>query len=646
MSIRKITYLLLTLLITTASTTLVSSFTPSLGEVQVVVSKPARHNRKHTVHYTRMGQTTIFTTWDELIKQYEQKFLIARLKKDGNALINLALIYSSFFGDYPKTIECYQQSLKIFREMKDRMGEGNALGNLGNTYAALEDYPKTIECYQQSLKIFREMKYRRGEGGALTMLGYTLYKQGNFKLAETTLYDAIKLLESLRGNELKDMARVRMFEPQNKTYRILEQVLIAQNKYNTALEIAERGRGRVLVELLAGKLSLKSQQLPTPPTIAEIKQIAKTQNATLVQYSIISDDFKVKGRKQFKESELYIWVIKPTGEVIFRKSDLKPFWQKENIDLASLVDNSRASIGARGRGIEATYNPNGAKISAQGTQKLKQLHELLIRPIEDLLPSNENERVVFIPQASLFLVPFPALQDSKGKYLIEKHTISTAPAIQILDLTHQQKQRVTGKGALIVGNPTIAPQISSKYGLVPLDGAEQEAIKIGKILNSKPILTNQATKPQVLQKIIGARIIHLATHGLLDDTEEEGIPGAVVLAPSAKDYGLLTSGDILDLKLDADLVVLSACDTGQGNLTEDGVIGLSSSLISAGASSVIVTLWKIPDQATSVLMTDFYQNLQHNPDKAVALRKAMLKTMKQYPNPINWGAFTLVGEAQ
>jgi CHAT domain-containing protein len=149
----------------------------------------------------------------------------------------------------------------------------------------------------------------------------------------------------------------------------------------------------------------------------------------------------------------------------------------------------------------------------------------------------------------------------------------------------------------------------------------------------------------VLEKMAGARIIHLATHGLLDDVKKLGVPGAIVLAPSGKDDGLLTASEILDLKLGADLVVLSACDTGQGNLTGDGVVGLSRSLISAGTPSVIVTLWKIPDDATSALMTDFYENLQQKDDKAVALRKAMLKVMKEYPNPVNWGAFTLVGEA-
>jgi len=124
-----------------------------------------------------------------------------------------------------------------------------------------------------------------------------------------------------------------------------------------------------------------------------------------------------------------------------------------------------------------------------------------------------------------------------------------------------------------------------------------------------------------------------------------GVPGAIALAPEGKDDGLLTSNEILDMKLKAELVVLSACDTGRGKITGDGVIGLSRSLITAGVPSVIVSLWAVPDAPTASLMTEFYQNLQNNPDKATALREAMLKTMKQHPQPSNWAAFTLIGEA-
>lgn len=143
----------------------------------------------------------------------------------------------------------------------------------------------------------------------------------------------------------------------------------------------------------------------------------------------------------------------------------------------------------------------------------------------------------------------------------------------------------------------------------------------------------------------------MATHGIFDDIE--GINSSIALAPNTSNNkqsdknndGLLTAEEILDLKLNAELVVLSACDTGRGRITGDGVIGLSRSLISAGVPSVLVSLWSVPDTPTAKLMTEFYKNLQKKPDKAQALRQAMLATMKSNPNPVDWAAFTLIGEA-
>ncbi len=150
---------------------------------------------------------------------------------------------------------------------------------------------------------------------------------------------------------------------------------------------------------------------------------------------------------------------------------------------------------------------------------------------------------------------------------------------------------------------------------------------------------------------LGLNHSHLATHGLLDygQPREFGIrdiPGAIVLASSSQDDGLLTAREILDLDLNAELVVLSACDTGGGNITGDGVVGLSRSFIAAGTPSVIVSLWQVPDDATAMLMTEFYRQLQQNPDKAQALRQAMLVTMGDHPAVRDWAAFTLIGEAE
>ncbi|PSR18700.1 hypothetical protein C8255_06145 [filamentous cyanobacterium CCP3] len=94
------------------------------------------------------------------------------------------------------------------------------------------------------------------------------------------------------------------------------------------------------------------------------------------------------------------------------------------------------------------------------------------------------------------------------------------------------------------------------------------------------------------------------------------------------------------------MVVLSACDTGLGSITGDGVIGLSRSLIAAGAPSVVVSLWAVPDAPTAELMAEFYRQMQQGQDKAQALRQAMLATMKTNPDPRDWAAFTLIGAAE
>jgi CHAT domain-containing protein len=293
-------------------------------------------------------------------------------------------------------------------------------------------------------------------------------------------------------------------------------------------------------------------------------------------------------------------------------------------------------------------------------QPLQQLHQLLIQPIADLLPADPQAHVIFIPQRSLFLVPFPALQDVAGQYLIEQHTILTAPSIQVLDLTRQQRQRVQQAGlqtkvvvgiprnAMIVGNPTM-PKFAPEPGtppqsLPPLPGAEAEAKAIAPLLKTQALIGQQATKATIVQQMPQARIIHLATHGLLDDVQ--GLGSAIALAPSGQDDGLLSAAEILDLKLNAELVVLSACNTGRGKITGDGVIGLSRSFIAAGVPSVVVSLWSVPDAPTALLMTTFYQQLQQHPDKAQALRQAMLTTLKQHPDPVDWAAFTLIGEAE
>ncbi|MEM9908508.1 MAG: CHAT domain-containing protein, partial [Cyanobacteria bacterium P01_D01_bin.44] len=282
-------------------------------------------------------------------------------------------------------------------------------------------------------------------------------------------------------------------------------------------------------------------------------------------------------------------------------------------------------------------------------------------PIADQLPTDPMAKVVFVPHRSLFLVPFAALKNTQGRYLIEDHTIAIAPSLQTLDLLQQRSPSASSdfRPAVIVGNPQM-PKLPPKLGQQPqqltaLPGAEAEAVAIAPLLNAQPLIGAAATETAVRAQLTQAKTIHLATHGFFDD--QQGLQSAIALTPatdeaitelnladSAPDDGLLTAQEVLDLTLQADLVVLSACNTGRGKITGDGVVGLSRSFLGAGANSLVASLWSVPDRSTAFLMSAFYQNLQTNPDKAQALRQAMLATQAQYPNPRDWAAFVLIGQ--
>jgi CHAT domain-containing protein/Flp pilus assembly protein TadD len=632
----------------------------------LTIAQELKDRRMEGYVLVQMGWTYGYQENNSKAIESEQKALtIAREIKDreleASALNILGQAAHFLQHDYSAAINYYQQALTLVRELKDREAEGALLSNLGISYDALGNYDKAIKSHQQGLTIAREFKDSQAQGLSLNYLGLALLHAGKLEEAQKTLLTGIEVWESIRAKlGGQDSLKISFVDRRAETYDILQRVYIAQNKPETALEISERSRARTFVDLLARRLSSNPTVLTqiTPPTIEQIKQIAKNQNATLVQYSVIYDDLRGRGKPQAQESKLYIWVIKPTGEVIFRQADLSTLLKSQNISLAELVSSSRSSIGVRGRGLGLVSRVDD---TLQKTQ-LQQLYNLLIQPIADLLPTNPESHVIFIPHQSLFLVPFAALQDQDGKYLIEKHTLLTAPSIQVLNLTHKQRQRIQqtasdnavivgiSRKAVVVGNPTM-PKVPPQIGEQPqplnsLPGAEEEAKAIAEVLKTQALTGKQATKAAVMQQMSEARIIHLATHGLLEDLGGTGVPGAIALAPSGNDNGLLTANEVLNMKLNAELVVLSACDTGGGRITGDGVIGLSRAFITAGTPSLVVSLWKVSDEATAFLMPEFYRQLSSNPDKAIALRIALLATMKKYPNPRDWAAFTLIGEAE
>jgi tetratricopeptide (TPR) repeat protein len=529
--------------------------------------------------------------------------------------------------------------------------------------------PQAATAYQQALQHAgqrRDLPVVR----LLHEYGKFAFQQGQVQTAVATLTQAINYYEALRPG-MSDEFKVTAGDSQIQPYQTLQRAQVAQGDIAGALITTERGRARAFAELLVRRSRrqvkpVTSERRVTPegevftltvevdrppvvpvPTIAEIKQVAKQQKATLVIYSILNDP------QTNRQTDLYVWVISPQGDLQFRRIDLRQLNDKLSLTQIAvksrLIDSVHPSAEVVGELLVAMRGTTTGGIRSAGgsvaapspsplpvRQTANNAYRLLIQPIANLLPQKVDERVIFIPQGALFHVPFHALQDDQGEYLLKRHTLQIAPSVQSLSLI--QPRWRTNMNPLIIGNPAPMPD-----ALTPLPGAEQEAKNIGQMLKTQPLIGQAATEATVTKRLAAASLIHLATHGLMDD--QNGMDSAVALGPGQGADGLLSAREIFDLRLNADLAVLSACHTGQGKVTGDGVIGLSRSLMSAGVPSVIVSLWAVPDEPTQVLMTEFYRQLQQHGDKSQALRQAMLHTMQQYPNPGDWAGFVLIGSA-
>lgn len=586
-------------------------------------------------------------------------------------LADLDRVYSRA-GNTQGMVESRQQRLDLARQQGDRYKEFLRSKELGHTYVCLKQFELAIPNYQRASAIMTGDE----QWETLGDLGDALFRAGKLSEAETILRSALTDSEVVTRQpypvadvfdaQIEDEQNRIKLETQHHISKSLQQVLVAQNRPYAALEIAERGRATALLRLLAAHAPTAQRSISLP-TIAQLQHIAKSQQATLVEYSIVNQPFHhecLNQQQSFRAAikrhlqsttQLLIWVIQPTGQVTFRRVDLAPILQRHNMLVDDLVADLRNNLGLDDQ------HPG-----------LKQFDQILIQPIRELLPQNPDDRVIFIADSDLAYIPFPALVDTNGAYLIEKVTPLTAPSMQILELTQQiRQQKLFGQGVLIVGNPSPMPM-----ELSDLPGTEQEAKAIAQLFNTQPLLGSQATKQTILQQMRQARIIHLATHGILNEESGEHSAIAVVAPKDAQtasfaallnktgvdirlkfssgelwlpDNGLISADEILSLSawgIPAELAVFSACDTGLGEITGDGIIGLSRSLIAAGIPSIVVSLWAVSDASTETLMTEFYRQLQQTSNKATALRQAMLATRQQYPNPRDWAAFTLIGASQ
>ncbi len=359
-------------------------------------------------------------------------------------------------------------------------------------------------------------------------------------------------------------------------------------------------------------------------------------------------------------------------------------------ELAALVDDYLRAISVdRPRGIGVAASAAGAADDTGQRALAVQLHEILIAPVSALLAGVADERLVIVPDEALWRLPFAALVDKEGGYFGDRFRLSYITSQEAWNLLDAKSRPADHEdiSAWVVGNPSMPGHILAcgDYTLDSLPGADEEAHAIEAILgngNTELFTGNAADRLRLDAWHGNYSVIHLATHGVacpddplssfvaLADLESGAIqvspdqsraalvmdprleveldltfdPRQVQQAPTPSYPGVLTARHVVEeYALNADLVTLSACQSGLGLLSGEGMIGFARAFLAAGARSLIVSLWKVDDVATKALMTRFYEEYATDGDKGRALQRAMLAVREQYPDPRYWAGFVLLG---
>jgi CHAT domain-containing protein len=269
----------------------------------------------------------------------------------------------------------------------------------------------------------------------------------------------------------------------------------------------------------------------------------------------------------------------------------------------------------------------------------------------------------------LFQLSFAALQNGAGRYLIEDYDLHYAPAVSLLEFTGRRQQEVRagsiGPWAL-VGNPASLPVVGDRP-LAPLPGAAREIAAIAAIAPAGRLVRldrSRAGETDLARMLQADRpsVLHFATHGFVFDDPKT--PPFLALNRSGADGatdGRLTMDEVYGLRLGSDLVVLSACRTGTGRVSSDGILGLTRAFFYAGTASVMATFWDVTDETTAIFMPRFYRGYAKDRQKASSLRAAQLALLADLragravvtaagrrvtlpEHPLLWAGFFLSGE--
>ena len=290
---------------------------------------------------------------------------------------------------------------------------------------------------------------------------------------------------------------------------------------------------------------------------------------------------------------------------------------------------------------------------------------LAVRLLDSALATvGDVTRLVIVPDGPLHRVPWDALRTADGRFLVERHAVTLAPSAAVLRTLRGRAPSTAPLRLLAYGDPTFAgPAVvaarepsggevelyrsafDSAGGLPRLEASAREAALVARFADEAEVRTRERASAAYLKRapLDRFRVLHLATHALVD---ERAVTRTVLaVAPGDGESGFLGPSDLAALKLNADLVVLSACRSAGGVVVDgEGVQGLTAPLLEAGARAVVATQWRIGDRSTVDFVDDFYRAMVGGRSVAEALQAAKVAALRRGAPPREWAAFTVIGD--
>ena len=592
--------------------------------------------------------------------------------------------------DFPNALQAINQSLALARQVNARTREVELLWCAAQTYYEMENYRESASLAEQAVTLARSLRLPKLAYLATATLGEAYAADDKVDLAIATLKESINQIEALRDKVAGRQEALHLFfENKVNPYQTLVRLLTRQGKNFEALLYAEKARGRVLLEAIRNnRIDLKnalsaSERAEAERLIADISAISerlqsKSDNESKDQLNHQLNTAR-RELRSFEERlaaahpELqvragpaqpltlaslnalipandfayleYVITQDSVGVFLLRRTGVTTDLDLKYVNLPVNANELRRKVNE--------FHSTLAERHPDYDQLGRELHRLLIATVANELQNIST--LCIIPDEFLWTLPFQALTTTRGNYLIEDYSLFYAPSLSVLnEMALRRQQQSMRESLLAFGNPVLRRNEQLKQNLHPLPEAEAEVAAVVAAVRTqmKKVLVGREADEKTFKALAPQyATIHLATHGLLDNRDP--LNSYLLLTKTEGDLendGSLQAREIMNMHLDADLAVLSACETGNGRISPgEGVIGMSWAFFVAGARSVVVSQWRVNSASTSQLMKNFYQALAKQDDlrglnKSQALREASLRLQKdrRFRHPFYWAGFVLV----